>query len=227
MKKNGIKRRNYKLGNKAVPDYIQAIAAALVILIAYPLLVQSQETAEITSQEVADDMHVLFGRGGNILASIGDQGVLIVDSQFPDMVPKYRAAVESLGGGDIEFVINTHWHFDHADGNEQLGESGTWVVAHAHSRAMMTKDNTINTVVNPPVEQAAYSTAGLPVATFERRMEMHFNGQRIDLAIWRLGLAWVMQRCCFETVMSCTWGMCTTIPGIPSSMRTTVVTLWA
>ena len=178
-KNNGID--SYKIGKLTIPDYVPGILAALVILFGFPFVVQSQQTAEITSEAVADGRYVLFRRGGNILASIGDQGVLIVDSQFPDMVPKYQGTVRSLGGGDIDFTINTHWHFDHADGNELLGEAGSWIVAHAHSRDMMTRHNTINTVVNPPIEQAPYDVAGLPVATYEERMQMYFNGEQIDL----------------------------------------------
>lgn len=179
MKKSKV--ANYQIGRIKIPDYVLGIIAALVLLFGFPFVVQSQQSAEITTEAVGDGRYVLFGRGGNILASIGDQGVLIVDSQFPDMVPKYQATINSLGGGTVDFTINTHWHYDHADGNELLGEAGSWIIAHAHSRDMMTKHNTINTVVNPIVEQAPYSTAGLPVATYEQRMEMFFNGEQIDL----------------------------------------------
>ncbi len=181
MKPSKIETSHYQIGKLPIPDYVPGILAALVLLISFPFIGESQPAVEITSEEVTDGRHVLFGRGGNILASIGDQGVLIVDSQFPDMVPKYRAAVRNLGGEDIDFTINTHWHFDHADGNELLGEGGAWIVAHAHSRDMMTRNNTINTVVNPPIEQAPYSIAGLPIATYEERMTMYFNGEQIDL----------------------------------------------
>ena len=65
----------------------------------------------IETVQVAEDLYVLYGTGGNMLVSIGDQGVLMIDDQFPEMVPKYRAAIAELGGGrDIAFVINTHWH---------------------------------------------------------------------------------------------------------------------
>ena len=167
MKNRSKKVETYKIGRLVIPDYVPGILAGLVILFGFPFLGESQPSAEITTEEVAEERFVLFGRGGNIMASIGDQGVLIVDSQFPDMVPKYRAAIRSLGGGEIDFTINTHWHFDHADGNELLGDGGTWIVAHSHSRDMMMKDNTINTVVNPPIEQAAYNTAGLPIVSYE------------------------------------------------------------
>ena len=78
----------HKIGRLSIPDYIPGVIAALVLLFGFPFVVQSQQAAEITIETVTEGRHVLFGRGGNILASIGDQGVLIVDSQFPDMVPK-------------------------------------------------------------------------------------------------------------------------------------------
>jgi cyclase len=66
------------------------------------------ENAEVTTETVAPGIHVIFGVGGNILASIGDQGVLMVDSQFPEMIPRITAAISDLGGGDVDFTVNTH-----------------------------------------------------------------------------------------------------------------------
>ena len=137
--------------------------------------------AEVTIEQVSDTLFVLFGIGGNVGVSIGEQGVLMVDAQFPQMVPKLRAAIRELGGGDVDFAINTHWHYDHADGNQRLGPDGTWLIAQANSRAMMEKDNVINTVTRPPFTQRAYPAAALPVASFTESMQLHFNGERIDL----------------------------------------------
>lgn len=137
-------------------------------------------TTPITTQQLAENFHVLFGVGGNILVSIGANGVLIVDDQFPQMVPKYKATIGSLSGGAINFAINTHWHFDHADGNQVLGPEGTWLVAHETSRQMMTKNNVIN-LVSSQRDQPAYAETALPVLTYDDRMRFHFNGERIDL----------------------------------------------
>ena len=98
-------------------------------------------TAEIRTETIASGLHVLFGVGGNVLASIGSQGVFVVDDQFSGMVPKIRSTIRELGGGEPDFVINTHWHFDHAEGNLALGPRGTILVAHSNARANMATDD--------------------------------------------------------------------------------------
>jgi glyoxylase-like metal-dependent hydrolase (beta-lactamase superfamily II) len=138
------------------------------------------DTAEITTEKVADGLHVLFGVGGNIAVSTGEDGTLIVDDQFPQMMPKIKAALKELGSDKVDFVINTHWHFDHADGNITLGEEGTWIVSQSNSREMMLGDHLIN--FGPfAYEQKAYPTHALSDITFDTSMQFHFNGELIEL----------------------------------------------
>jgi cyclase len=164
---------------------VLAIGLVAVALGVTPCLAQvtaeQLAAAEIRTEKVGDNLYVLFGLGGNIAVSVGTDGVLAVDTQFPELVPRYLAAIRELGGHDIDFAINTHWHYDHADGNLVLGPTGTWLVAQANSRAMLLKDNMINTVTRPAFPQPAYPPAALPVATFTDRMQLHFNGEDIDL----------------------------------------------
>ncbi len=134
----------------------------------------------IEVQTVAEGLHVFFGVGGNIAVSIGENGVLVVDDQFPEMMPKVNEAIAELGGGSIDFAINTHWHFDHADGNKALGPAGSWIVAHEHSAEMMAKDNIINLVI-AKYKQDAYPPDARPVISFADRMTFHFNGGDIDV----------------------------------------------
>jgi cyclase len=143
-------------------------------------LAEQLKTTPITTQKIADNFHVLFGVGGNIIVSIGSNGTLIVDGQFPQMVPKYKAKIGELGGGKIDFVINTHWHFDHSDGNAVLGPDGTWIVANEKSREMLLKNNVIN-LVTAKREQPKYPETALPVITYDNSMRFHFNGEVIDL----------------------------------------------
>lgn len=157
-----------------------AVACAAHVAAQTADLDQQLRTTPITTQQLGENFHVLFGVGGNILVSIGPNGVLIVDDQFPQMVPKYKAKIGELGGGAVNFAINTHWHFDHADGNQVLGPEGTWLVAHETSRQMMMKNNVIN-LVTQRRDQPAYAETALPVVTYDDKMRFHFNGERIDL----------------------------------------------
>lgn len=138
------------------------------------------ENAEIRTETVAPGIHVLFGFGGNVIASIGDQGVLMIDSQFPEMIPKISKTIEDLGGDDIDFTVNTHWHFDHADGNKLLGRERSWLVSQANSRRMMVGEHDID-LVSLIYKQPAYPKEALPIITFDDHMQFHFNDETIDL----------------------------------------------
>src|SRR5512134_301251 len=151
-------------------EFARSLSLGFAVLAAAPAVAQLNDldealrTTPITTQQLGENFHVLFGVGGNILVSIGVNGVLIVDDQFPQMVPKYKATIAELGGGAVNFAINTHWHFDHADGNQVRGREGTWLVAHETARQMMTKDNVIN-LVSQKRDQPAYTETALPVLT--------------------------------------------------------------
>ena len=137
-------------------------------------------TMPIRTEKVTDNFYVLFGAGGNVGVSIGSQGVLIVDDQFPEMIPKIGDAIREIGGGAVDFAINTHWHFDHAEGNLALGPGGTWLVSQANSREKMLGDHIIN-LVQLQYEQKAYPKSALPVITYDDTMQFHFNDEEIEL----------------------------------------------
>ena len=137
-------------------------------------------TTEIRAEQLAPGLHVIYGAGGNVVASIGDDGVLIVDDQFPQSVPRIEKAIEALGGSAIDFVVNTHWHFDHADGNLLLGKQGSLIISHEHSRKMLLDRQLIN-LVGLVVEQPAYEPHGLPLITFDDGLRLHFNGDTVDV----------------------------------------------
>ena len=138
------------------------------------------DNPEVVVTTVADGLHVLRGYGGNVLVSIGEQGVLMVDSQFPQMIPAISERIRELGGGQVDFTVNTHWHFDHADGNVALGREGTWFIAQKNSRKMMAGEQAID-LVSLAYKQPAYPDVAMPVIAYEDHLQMFFNGQTIDL----------------------------------------------
>jgi cyclase len=146
---------------------------------------QTPAEPQVTVESLGSGLHLLIGAGGgqvagNVLASIGADGALIVDTGFPVFVPLYRDAIAELGGGELRFAINTHWHDDHAEGNKVVGPDGSLLVAHANSRDMLTRHNKVN-VVRTVLDQPAYPIEALPVLTYDDRIELRFNGERIEL----------------------------------------------
>ncbi|MDX1404226.1 MAG: MBL fold metallo-hydrolase [Woeseiaceae bacterium] len=138
------------------------------------------DTAEVRRETISPGLHVLYAAGGNVAVSIGEQGVLMVDSQFPEMIPKLKAAIADLGGGDVDFTINTHSHFDHVNGNPLLGREGSWMISQLNTRNLMLSARTVD-LLGRLHTQGPYPTEALPVVTFEDRMQVFFNGQRIDI----------------------------------------------
>jgi cyclase len=138
------------------------------------------EDVVITSQEIAPGVHVLFGSGGNILASIGEQGTLLVDSQYAQLYEKIQRKLRELGSNGVNFTINSHFHFDHAFGNPLLVDDGAWIITHANARRSMAGEHRID-MVAMAYTQPPYPKGAMPVITYDDHMQFHFNGETLDL----------------------------------------------
>ncbi len=139
---------------------------------------QDLSGVEIHSDEVAGKVHVLYGAGGNIAVSIGPDGVLAIDSQFAPLAPKLLKAVEELGGRSPSWLINTHWHGDHAGGNADFGAAAS-IVAHLNVRRRLNGDGEIGGKTNDSPQDGA----GLPLVTYkgENGPSLHFNGEEVAI----------------------------------------------
>ena len=137
---------------------------------------QDFSKVEITTTKVADGIYMLEGAGGNIAVSAGADGVFLIDDQYAPLTDKIRAAVKAVDEGPIRFVLNTHWHGDHTGGNENLGESGTLIVAHDNARRQMTVGQFFE-IWDRKVEPSPEGS--LPVVTFSDSVTFHVNGDVI------------------------------------------------
>lgn len=138
---------------------------------------QDFEKVQIKSVKAAEGVYMLAGYGGNIGASLGEDGVLLIDSQFGQLHEKIKAAIAAFSGGSIRFVLNTNWHYDHALGNELFRKAGAVIVAHANSRMRMTSEQ-IHDVID--ARTPSYPAAALPEVTFADSLSLHFNGDDIQ-----------------------------------------------
>ena len=150
-------------------------ALALTLLAAAAASAQDRDFSkvEVQAAKVAGNVYVLTGAGGNIGATVGDDGVAIVDDQFAPLAPKIHAALQKLSPKPVRFVINTHWHGDHTGGNAEFADTAA-ILAHANVRKRLISGGKNRFGETPPVGGAA-----LPVVTFEQGLSLWWNGEEI------------------------------------------------
>ena len=136
---------------------------------------------QIKVSKVSGNIYMLEGAGGNIAASVGEDGIVIVDDQFAPLAEKIQAALKDLGvtTKPVRFVINTHYHGDHTGGNEAFNNAGATLIAHQNVRKRLETGGTAGNGGSIKMEQKAASRNALPIITFEHDVTVHLNGEDI------------------------------------------------
>lgn len=133
----------------------------------------AQGDVKIEVQHLNGNIYAIFGRGGNIGMSAGDEGVFLIDDQYAPFTPKILAAIREINDGPIRFVLNTHWHGDHTGGNENLGDEGAMIIAQDNVRLRLIEGlDRGNGRITPPAAEGA-----LPVLTFNDQVSLFINGE--------------------------------------------------
>ena len=153
---------------------------AILTLVVSVISVEAQDAApvQIRALKLNGSVHMLTGRGGNMAASTGEQGVFLVDDQFALITPKIEAALRAIRDEPVRFVLNTHWHRDHTGGNENLGKAGAVIVAHGNVRQRLGLEH-----LKPPKNGRAttYPPESLPIITFTSEVTFHLNGEEVHV----------------------------------------------
>jgi glyoxylase-like metal-dependent hydrolase (beta-lactamase superfamily II) len=158
---------------------IISTGAILLAAAVLPTVAHSQvnyDTIQVRTQELGNGLYMLQGSGGNIGLAVGNDAVFVVDDQFAPLTPKILAAIAAITPKPVRFVVNTHWHFDHTGGNENLGKAGALIVAHDNVRKRMSAGQFIE-AINRREEPAP--AGALPVVTFATGVTFHINGDSV------------------------------------------------
>ncbi len=136
---------------------------------------------QVKASKVSGNVYMLEGAGGNIGASIGEDGIVIVDDQFAPLAEKIQAALKSLGITDkpVRFVINTHYHGDHTGGNAPFSGTGSTLIAQDNVRKRLESGGTAGNGGSVRMENKPAEKAALPIITFEHDVTVHLNGEDI------------------------------------------------
>ena len=156
------------------------LIATLLFFIAFSTCIYSQnfDSVEIKATKLTESIYMLEGSGGNIGALVGNDGIIIIDDQFAPLTEKIKTALSKISNKPVRFVINTHFHGDHAGGNENFGGQGAIIVAHDNARKRLSVDYLFEALKQT---QKATSYEGLPKVTFADSVTFHLNGETVHV----------------------------------------------
>ncbi len=139
---------------------------------------QDFEKVQVQTIKVTENIYMLVGGGGNIGVSAGPDGILLIDSQFAQLLEKIKAEIAKINSGPIRIVCNTNWHYDHVSGNEPLAKAGALIIAHENTRRGMASEQNFPEFGQkfPP-----YPETALPAVTFRESLTLYFNGDEIQV----------------------------------------------
>jgi glyoxylase-like metal-dependent hydrolase (beta-lactamase superfamily II) len=176
----GISRRRFLISGSMAAT-IGLLAPRELFAQGDGLVQKARKTAAavtITVQKLRGDVSVLMGAGGNIAVLPGRDGKLLIDAGFAGARPKITEALASISSDPIKHLIDSHWHFDHTDGNEWLHSAGAAILAHANTRKHLSTTTRVEgwNFTFPPAP-----TGAIPAEVFEDERTVQLNGTTIAL----------------------------------------------
>ncbi|MGO9864006.1 MAG: MBL fold metallo-hydrolase [Terriglobales bacterium] len=159
---------------------VALVVALLAGLSASLCFAQGQDFSkvQIKVSKVAGNVYMLEGAGGNIGASVGDDGIVIVDDQFAPLAEKIQQALKGITDKPVRFIINTHYHGDHTGGNEFFQKQAP-IIAQDNVRKRLEEGGQAGNGGSVHMEQKAQPKGALPIITFDHDVTVHLNGEDI------------------------------------------------
>jgi glyoxylase-like metal-dependent hydrolase (beta-lactamase superfamily II) len=130
----------------------------------------------IETVTLSDNLVMLSGPGGNVVVLNGPDGKVVVDGFVQTAWTNLKGKLDGLGGAPIKTLIDTHWHFDHTDNNENFRQAGAAIVAHDNTRKRMSESHNLLGMQFTPSPAGA-----LPTETFAASHKMAANGEGLEL----------------------------------------------
>jgi glyoxylase-like metal-dependent hydrolase (beta-lactamase superfamily II) len=155
------------------PSQVFAEARGIVSLIK-----DSAAVSPIVTHKLRNNISIFEGSGGNIAVLTGPDGKVLVDAGIGVSRPQITKALAELSGDPVTHLINTHWHFDHADGNAWLHSVGAKIVAHENTRKHLSK---IQRVEDWDYNFLPSPAGALPTDVFATERKLKLNGASIAL----------------------------------------------
>ena len=154
------------------------LAAGLLIMCGLRAQDLDFSKVQIKVSKVAGSVYMLQGVGGNIAASVGDDGIVLIDDESAPLADKVQAALHGITDKPVRFVINTHYHGDHIGGNIYFNRQAT-IIAHDNVRERMQSGGSTGNGGSLHFEAKPQPKDALPVITYDHAVTLHLNGEDI------------------------------------------------
>ena len=154
---------------------------SMIFLMSATAIAQQDDFSKVQIKvtKVSGNIYMLEGSGGNIAASVGEDGIVIVDDQFAPLAEKIQAALKGITDKPVRFIINTHYHGDHTGGNEPFANTGSTVIAQDNVRKRLESGGIAGNGGSIRMENKPAAKGALPIITFENDVTVHLNGEDI------------------------------------------------
>jgi cyclase len=140
---------------------------------------QDYSKVQIKVTKVAGNIYMLEGSdAGNIGASVGEDGIVIVDDQYAPLADKIQAALKGITDKPVRFIINTHYHGDHTGGNAYFQKQAP-IIAHDNVRKRLESGGTAGNGGSVHFDAKPAPKEALPIITFDHDVTLHLNGEDI------------------------------------------------
>lgn len=157
-----------------------------------PGVPQNFDNVEVHTLPAQGNVYMLVGAGGNITVQAGSDGVLLVDTEYAGLADKILAAIHKISDKPLRYIINTHYHADHTNGNEALRKAGSTVAggnvsgdlgAEAGQGAQIIAHvNVLDRMSAPTGQQAATPQGAWPTDTFiGNEKKLWFNDEGVEI----------------------------------------------
>ena len=163
-----------------VNNKLISIAAAIALLL--PITANAEKhhskSPSFKSTKLTSKIFMLQGKGGNLGLIKGKQGILLIDADYKVMSGALKSELKKYGGvNKLSYLINTHWHGDHTQGNLSLGHHAQ-IIAHDNVRERLVTSQEIKLfkMVSKP-----YPEHALPSITYEKKLSLHINNEDIEV----------------------------------------------
>tara|TARA_B110000444_G_scaffold128919_1_gene121309 strand:- start:137 stop:1072 length:936 start_codon:yes stop_codon:yes gene_type:complete len=143
-----------------------------------------QEVDYFDIVKINNQFYMLAGGGGNVGVFVSDNDVILIDNKYEIIEDVLMSSLRKITDKPIKYIINTHFHHDHSDGNRAFGKKGIPIISHQNAKKRMMDDAELYGGIFESIKdfvQPKYDKNSLPIITYDSKMTLSQGNEEIEL----------------------------------------------